>query len=262
MLRKPVVWTPHGAFQHWKGVKRKRAKRAWEKLCRFVAPGKLVIHTASEQEAQTALNRFPDARVVNIPHGIVIPQEVAHKDVKGILRLLYIGRLHPIKGIEQLLDACKILKCEFEKSWTLTIAGVGAPDYTRLLETRIRNLGLWQEVKLVGEVVGNAKQGLFSNIDVAVVPSLTESFSLVVAEALAHGVPVIASTGTPWRCLERMKCGLWVHNDPETLAKAIQRMSALPLRKMGSIGREWMEKEFTWERRTQEMIRCYERLIG
>ena len=95
-----------------------------------------------------------------------------------------------------------------------------------------------------------------------VVPSFTESFSLVVAEALAHGVPVVASTGTPWSRLEQMECGLWVHNDPESLAKAIQRMKYLPLRKMGNNGREWMQKEFTWPLRTQEMLQCYERLLG
>jgi glycosyltransferase involved in cell wall biosynthesis len=172
------------------------------------------------------------------------------------------GRLHPIKGLEQLLEACKLLNANFGKAWALSIAGVGDPGYARLLEDRIASLGLRQQIKMVGEVTGTSKQELFSNIDIVVIPSFTESFSLVVAEALSHAVPVIASTGTPWKRIEDMKCGLWVRNDPESLGKAIQRMITLPLRQMGDNGREWMKKEFTWQRRTEEMLQCYERLLA
>jgi glycosyltransferase involved in cell wall biosynthesis len=73
---------------------------------------------------------------------------------------------------------------------------------------------------LVGEVLSEAKKRLFENSDVAVVPSHTENFAIVVAEALAHGVPVIASMGTPWNRLDEMKCGLWVDNDAVSLADA------------------------------------------
>jgi glycosyltransferase involved in cell wall biosynthesis len=77
---------------------------------------------------------------------------------------------------------------------------------------------------------------------------------------LAHGVPVIASKGTPWRRVEGMGCGLWVENDPESLAKAIERMSKMPLREMGQRAREWMEKEFSWSDRAQDMMKLYESL--
>jgi glycosyltransferase involved in cell wall biosynthesis len=127
---------------------------------------------------------------------------------------------------------------------------------------RIEEWALAPQVKMVGEVVGNAKQGLFEHADVVVVPSHTENFGMVIAEALAHGVPVITSTGTPWKSVEDVDCGFWVGNDPETLAGAIVRMSRMPLREMGQRGREWMRKEFAWPAVAEKMMQAYHRLLG
>jgi glycosyltransferase involved in cell wall biosynthesis len=114
---------------------------------------------------------------------------------------------------------------------------------------------------MVGHVIGDVKERLFSNADILVLPSYTENFGMVVVEALAHGVPVIASTGTPWSRLDEMGCGLWVPNNPKSLATAIQRMDRLPLGQMGENGREWMQKEFNWQYRTQQMLSCYQQVV-
>src|SRR5437867_10893264 len=113
---------------------------------------------------------------------------------------------------------------------------------------------------MIGPVVGTAKRTLFESADVVVVPSYAESFCVVVAEALAHGVPVIASRGTPWRRVEEIGCGLWVENDPESLAVAIEQISRMPLREMGRRGREWMAKEFSWDKQAQQVLTCYKTL--
>lgn len=142
------------------------------------------------------------------------------------------------------------------------MAGTGDLNYTKTTKVRIEELGLSRSVEMVGEVLGEAKRRLFEKADMAVVPSYTENFGMVVAEALAHGVPVIASRGTPWKRLEEIGCGMWVRNTPEELAEAIERMSRMPLREMGWRGRNWMEREFGWESRAQEMIRCYDAAMG
>ena len=85
---------------------------------------------------------------------------------------------------------------------------------------------------------------------------------MVVAEALAHSVPVIASKGTPWQRVEKMGCGLWVGNDPNSLARAIRQMSAMPLREMGQRGRQWMQDEFSWDRVARDMAELYRNLIA
>lgn len=115
---------------------------------------------------------------------------------------------------------------------------------------------------MAGAVLGEAKKKLFEDSDVVIVPSHSESFSLVVAEALAHGVPVIASKGTPWSGLEQKQCGLWVENDPESLAGAIRKISGMPLREMGLRGRDWMLREYTWGSVGQRMLGLYRESVS
>jgi glycosyltransferase involved in cell wall biosynthesis len=192
-----------------------------------------------------------------IPNGVDVPADLNRMERKGELRLLFIGRLDPKKGIEPLLKACSLI--DSAPPWRLTIAGWGPPEYVSQLKEQIHALGVEGRVKMMGEVLSEAKKRLFESSDVTLVPSHTENFAIVVAEALAHGVPVIASKGTPWSRLEQMKCGLWVDNDPETLADAIRRISTMPLQGMGLIGREWMQKEFSWRSVTEQILNLYHR---
>jgi glycosyltransferase involved in cell wall biosynthesis len=226
-----------------------------------VAPKRFILHVTSEEEAKGSLGIFSGIEAAIIPNGIEIPEKVSCVNANGVLRLLYVGRLHPIKGIENLLAACKMLDGSPTIPWSLTIVGGGDEGYTESLLCRTRELALSKQVQMIGEVVGEAKKGLFEHADIVIVPSHTENFGMVVAEALAHGVPVIASRGTPWRKLEEIGCGLWVDNDPESLAQAIHMMSKTPLREMGQRGRRWMEREFAWSRVAQDMSDLYNRLL-
>ena len=262
ILNKPVIWSPQGSFKRWEGSTRVQMKALWNQICQFVAPSKLILHVTSEEEAKESSEIFTKLKTFVIPNGVTIPDRVKHHKSDGVFRLLYLGRLHPIKGIENLLEACKIFYCKSELVWPLNIAGAGDPKYTDGLRIKVRDFGLSQTVKMVGEVRGDVKQNLFENADVVVVPSYTENFGMVVAEALAHGVPVIASKGTPWKRLEEIGCGVWVNNDPRSLAGAIEQMSNMPLRDMGQSGREWMAKEFSWVIRAKEMLACYDAVVS
>lgn len=259
---KPVVWSPRGALQRWQGSSRLRSKAVWEGVCRLTSPTHIVLHATSEQEAKESAAKLGGIETVIIANGVEIPETVEHVDGNGTLRLVYLGRLDPKKGIENLLEACKLLVGRARWQWSLTIAGTGELHYSETVRARIEALGLTGWVKMVGEVTGESKLRLFENADVVVVPSHTENFGMVVAEALAHGVPVIASKRTPWSRIEETRCGLWVQNNPENLAKAIERMRETPLQAMGQRGREWMQKEFSWDERASEMMEVYTKLAN
>jgi glycosyltransferase involved in cell wall biosynthesis len=219
----------------------------------------MVLHVTSAQEAVESGARFPAASSVVIPNGVELPKTVGHHNGSGQLRLLFLGRLDPKKGIENLLDACQGLN--LDRPWLLTVAGSGDAAYTAGLAEKTRRLGLQGQVRFAGEVRGEAKFDLFAASDLAIFPSHTENFAMVVAEALAHGVPVIASKGTPWSGVEAHGCGVWIDNDPATLAASIKRMSTMPLREMGQRGRKWVEAEFAWETVAREMLRLYGKLL-
>jgi glycosyltransferase involved in cell wall biosynthesis len=259
LLGKPMVWSPRGSLQRWSGSTRVRLKDGWDALCRMVQPRNTVMHVTAEEESTESLLRYPKLQAAVIPNGVDVPATLNRTDGDGTLRLVFLGRLHPKKGIENLLDAVATLR---DLDWTLAIAGKGDADYTATIRRRISDLGLRVRVSMVGEVVGKDKQHLLENADLAVFPSHTENFGLVIAEALAHGVPVIASTATPWAQLETRGCGLWVNNDAATVANAIRRIVRMPLREMGERGREWMMAEYSWNRAASATAAVYARLTG
>jgi glycosyltransferase involved in cell wall biosynthesis len=257
LLGKPLIWSPRGALQRWSGSTKVGRKKLWHSMCVGVAPRDLTLHVTSEEEAKESQRAFPLAQTIVIPNGVEAGATNKPLRESGALRLLFLGRLDAKKGIENLLDACALLRERRRINFSLAIAGAGAPVYEQTLQSRIAALGLTGSVEMLGTVHGADKSNLLERADLVIVPSHTENFALVVAEALAHGTPVIASTGTPWQKLADHDCGLWVANDATSLAEAIEKMAQLPLREMGQRGRAWMAREFSWQERTGEMIELY-----
>jgi glycosyltransferase involved in cell wall biosynthesis len=256
---KPVVWSPRGSLQRWSGSTRVRLKDAWDAMCGAIQPKNTVLHVTSDEEAAESVARYPGLRTAIIPNGVHVPPVLSRKPADGTLRLMFLGRLHPKKGIENLLEAASMLG---DIRWSLAIAGKGDPEYTASLRRRIDDLGISDRVTMLGEVLGADKQAALENSDLAVFPSYTENFGLVIAEALAHGVPVIASTATPWSEVEARGCGLWVANDPATVKEAILRIARMPMQEMGMRGREWMMIQYSWDRAAAATAALYATLTG
>jgi glycosyltransferase involved in cell wall biosynthesis len=260
LMRKPVLWSPLGALQRWRSTTRKETKQVWEHVCSLMCQSeRVVLHVTSEEEKTESLEKIRNVEALVLRNGIQVPQSNSSKvfSSDGNLRLLYIGRLHPIKGVENLLRALALTKREV----TLTVCGQGEGSYETQLRSLAISLGLGSRVKFEGRVAGALKERYFQDADLCVVPSFRESFGTVIVEALARGVPVIASRGTPWQQLETIGCGIFVSNQPRDLAEAIERAATMPLAAMGLRGRAWMERDFSWSGVVGEMIGAYQRLI-
>ncbi len=258
VFARPVVWSPRGALQRWSGTRRIIAKRLWEAVCNLIIRNtNCVMHCTSTTEETESRARIPGSRSVVIPNAVEIPAELPSRNWRpqGQLRVLYLGRLDVKKGIENLLRAFVLLPAD---AFSLRVCGTGHIEYVNTLVELCRVSGLRDRVTFVGQVDADEKIKTFVDADVCVVPSHTENFGMVVAEALAHGTPVIASTGTPWSEMERVGCGLWVSNDPETLAAALRRVSEADLGDMGHRGREWMAAEYSWTNVARTMRDVYE----
>ena len=179
-------------------------------------------------------------------------------DEKGkSLQLLYLGRLNRIKGIENLLEGVQ----KVDESVSLAICGDSSNGYSGELRALTERLGIGKRVKFHGHVTGEEKARCFAASDVFIMPSFSESFGISTAEALSHGIPVIVSKGTPWNDVEKVGCGLWVENDPTSLAEAIERIRQMPLDEMGTRGREWMSREFSWDVIAEKMLKVYQGLV-
>jgi glycosyltransferase involved in cell wall biosynthesis len=98
-----------------------------------------------------------------------------------------------------------------------------------------------------------------------VLPSHSENFGFVVAEALSAGVPAIVTRGAPWQELETRRCGWWIDISVESLARCLREaLAADPseLRAMGARGREWIIRELSWSRVAEMMELTYSWMLG
>lgn len=260
VLNKPVVWSTRGALQRWEGSTRPRVKSIWNRLCNSLCDERRVmLHFTSEGEREESRASIPDVQTAIIPNAVELPETDDHSPPRGNdLRLLYLGRLHPIKGIENLLQALVLV----DSHVSLSICGDGDKEYRRTLERWVSDLGLNSRVEFRGHVSGASKSRALSDADVCIVPSFKENFCLVAAEALAHSVPVIASKGTPWAGLEDKRCGYWVENSPGGLAEAVTRMRQAPREEMGRRGREWIKREFSSAAIASAVTECYRSLLS
>src|SRR5262249_19127466 len=106
---------------------------------------------------------------------------------------------------------------------------------------------------------------VFSHADLFVLPSHSENFGIAVAEALAHGLPVLTTTGAPWSMLPERGCGWWVDATVEGIAEGLRQATSCDpetLYAMGTKGREWVGKERGWERVAKAVIATYEGVIA
>lgn len=257
---KPVVWSPRGALLRWEHTRKRGLKEAWERTCATILRGHPhLLHVTSPEEGKAARTQLPDSPVVEVPNGVNIPNSLAPRlwQPDGRMRILYLGRLDPIKGIENLIDAIALAETP---RLELTLCGTGDAAYTASLVRRIEEKGLSTQIKVAGFVEGPAKTLAFEQADLCVLPSFSENFGMTVVEALSHSVPVIASKGTPWQELKSRGAGDWVANDPASLARAIDVMAQKNLEAMGRNGRSWMYENFDWNAVGRRMADVYRQL--
>jgi glycosyltransferase involved in cell wall biosynthesis len=257
-----LVTSPRGTLSPWALSRARQFKRIlkpsqWRALERAD-----LLHATSEAEYLEIRAQRLAAPVAVIPNGIDVPIELPVKRPGARRRLLFLGRIHPTKCIDRLLQAWRLVEPAFD-DWDLTIAGRGDAAY----ELAMRELAAGLELKratFVGPLYGDDKANAYRDADLFILPSHSENFGMVVAEALAHGCPVIASKGAPWEGLEREGCGWWVVHDVETLAATMDtamRLQREKLAEMGARGREWLLRDFSWKSVASRMEAAYDWII-
>ena len=261
----PRIVSIRGMLSEWAldaGQAKKRV--AWWVYQRRDLATASVLHATSEAEVEHVRRVGLRQSVAFIQNGVAVPKSTAsHERTSGNGRrtALFLSRLHPVKGLMNLVEAWAQVRPD---GWDLVLAGPDADGYRAEVEQRIDVLGL-DGVACVGEVSDAEKWERYAAADLFVLPTFSENFGIVVAEALAAGVPVITTTGAPWRELETHQCGWWVEIGIEPLAEALAEATSLPddaRRAMGARGRTLIEQEYAWSRVADEMDAVYGWLLG
>ena len=207
--------------------KARKKKIAWMLYQQRIIASADVVVATSEQECNNIKQMFPRLPVAIIPNGVNMPSvtEVLtnNRNVDRVRTVLFMSRIHPVKNLTGLLHAWSSLSREVVDGWRLQIAGPDEAGYAEEVMLQIRELCLHDTVELIGAIDEDHKEAVLQSADIFVLPSFTENFGLVVAEALAYGLPVIATTGTPWQDLPRRGCGWWVAPGSDTLTEALRQ---------------------------------------
>lgn len=260
-----LVTSPHGTLStHALNFRWLQKKLLWPLQKRGLERSHL-IHATSLLELNQIRSLGFTAPIALIPLGVFLPEILTlenKRNESNSRTLLFLSRLHPIKGIEKLFDAWKVLE-KRHPSWRLVVAGDGDVDYVSQLHEKIRSLAL-KRVKFKGALFGAEKDLAFQTASLFVLPSYSENFGLVVAEALANGCPVVVSHGAPWSEIEREKCGWWVSNNIAELINSLDIAMSLPendLREMGLRGRTWMARDYSWSVSSMKMNAAYKWIV-
>lgn len=257
-----LVTSPRGTLSTWALNRSRWSKRGLWPLQRRALTNAALLHATSDIEYEEIRALGLGAPVMVLPNGIDMPSELMPRLDTEERTLLFLSRIHPKKGIDRLLRAWQLLQ-DRHPDWRLVIAGRGDDAHVAEVTALAATLNL-HRVHFPGAVYGLEKSRVYTEAQLFVLPTHSENFGLVVAEALAHGCPAVVGRGAPWSGLQTEGCGWWMDNDVDRLTGALDEAMSLPAERlvgMGARGRAWMERDFGWESIGKRMVAAYQWLL-
>ncbi len=298
-----VVISPHGMLDPW-AVK----NSAWKKklVGKLFANESLrkanCIHALCQSEAESIRAYGLKTPIAVIPNGIDLPevrsqtskvsgqQDSLISDLRiptsGRKRkLLFLGRIHPKKGLNELIEAWAIIqKSEVggqRTDWELIIAGWDDGGHLDGLKKQASELWIWSEdrkqmsancsnndeqnmnnsIHFVGAKFGEEKDSILREVDAFILPSFSEGLPMSVLEAWAYQLPVIMTDFCNIPEGFEAEAAIRIQPDPESIAAGLNRLFAMSderLSEMGSNGRTLVEEKFTWDNIAKQMKSVYE----
>lgn len=261
---KPYVITPHGML-YPEALARSSWKKRPMRVLWFDKDIKEAscIHVTCEDELNH-VRKFgyggPIAMIanpVNIPAYTQNLYENHIKEPTSFLNVAFLGRLHPIKKVENLLLGASL---STQSHVNIHIIGQGDMEYEQFLKSEAKRLNLADRVHFAGFVKGEDKFGMLSKMDALFVPSDMENFGMIIPEAMIVGTPVMASLGTPWKSLNEYRCGWWRDNSPKTIAATIDEIYSLSPQErhaMSERGRKYILDNFASSAIAGQMLELY-----
>lgn len=214
----PIIYTCHSLLHRIQS--RVFTPRRQAQVLRIAE--QIVVPSASEYTKLLRKYPYCAGKTVVIPHGVRVGGSNSSDASKH--HLLYVGRLVPRKGLEELIDAMAILKVK-HLPVQLSIIGTGREAYVRELKRRANRKRVSRIVHWLGRYAHGGLQSAYGLFGAVVMPSRAESFGLVALEALAHGTPLVATQAGGLRHFVTSEVAEIIHQvDGAAIAEAITKM--------------------------------------
>lgn len=258
------VVSPRGMLQPWAWQHKAWKKRPmWNLVERRNLESASLLHATVPEEAAALRERGLKAPIAIIPNGVDLVGTCEYSPAAGgVQTALFLSRIHPSKGLDLLLRAWAKVR---PSNWQLHIAGPDEIGHLAELKKLAGSLGIAEHVRFSGVLRGDDKTSAFKQCDLFILPTHSENFGIVVAEALAHSRPVITTHGAPWKLLQTHDCGWWVPTNVCGISSALDDAISRPreqLVQMGQRGRLLVESQFNWPSIAAKMIDCYSWVRG
>ena len=272
----PVMLSIRGSLAPW-ALRQKRLKKQIALRCYLHRDLQRAtcLHATSDQEAANIRAQRVSRPIVVIPNGVDLPEQLPSRSPVNSEHktALFLSRLHPGKGLVDLVQAWAQVR---PQGWRMRIVGPDVCGHQAEVQQLAEHLGVAQDFEFVGPRSDIEKWIEYVNADLFVHPSHSENFGISIAEALAAGLPVITTKGTPWSELlgssgdnfrapeppntQTSRCGWWIDIGSDSLAVALQeavRLTDAERNRMGANGRKLIAAKYTWEAIGVQMKAAY-----
>ena len=262
----PYIVTPRGMLEPWSLSQKKwKKKLAWWLYQRNDVQKSVCVFTTAKMEADHVSDLGITTCKSVIPNGIETDGYPCKTAIEGVKKqVLFLSRVHVKKGIELLFEAWKRIHPE-NTDWQLLVIGNGEAEYIHSLENRVESLGLKDCIKILPPVFGDAKIKVYQESALFCLPSFSENFGMVIAEAMSCGTPVITTTNCPWNILNETNTGWCIDLSVDNLEHALREamwMDANALYDMGQRASKLIFDNFDYRSVTRKTLRLYEWLLN
>lgn len=269
---RPLVVSPRGSLYPWSLAQgRSRKRLAWRVFQKRALDSAAFVHVTEELELHRARELGITAPVAVVPNCVEqLPVDMLERWLDkrerrpaGRRVFLFLSRVHKKKGADLLLRAWA-RSAAASRGGVLKIVGPAEPGYRSTLDGLVAQLGIGKSVEFMGMLRHQLREAEFLAADVFVLPSHTENFGVAIVEALARGLPVLTTTGTPWPAIRVRGAGWWIELSVDNIVAALDdaaTRSRAELRGMGENGAA-IAREYGCDRQAERMAAAYEWVRG
>lgn len=220
------------------------------------------IHALCEQEYFDIRKFAPNTPIAIIPNGVNLPVKINQNKNKDIRSLVFLSRIHPKKGLINLIQAWSKIP---QNKWKLIIVGPDENNHLEELKNMSKNLQIETQIEFPGPKYGDEKEKLLSTADAFILPSYSEGLPMAVLEAWSYKIPVVMTPQCNLPEGFETNSALKIESNSESVKRGLKTlfsMSDSELEEMGNNGYELVKEKYTWDAVAEKMIQMYDWVSG